>query len=382
MFDFYQRVKRLKTLSEISVCIVTSASGQKTGYTPLSNMIKLFSGLANRVYMISGSVVLKKLDLGKDRSNIFMRIGNQMYLQLKILCCLIMMLRKVDLFVFFIGGEMLLVPMLLLRLMRKKTMLTLAGNTTKIYSILKDPLFKFALFLITINLFLVNRLIVYSYRLIQEGGLERYQHKTLIAHEHFIDFAKFAMRKKINERASTVGYIGSYTLEKGPLNFVRSIPLVLKKRKDVNFVICGGAWPSFDEFKKTINNENVKAYVKLMGWIPHKDIPQYLNGLKILVLPSFSEGLPNILLEAMACGTPVLTTPVGAIPDIIKDGETGFLLKSNDPKHIAEKIIELLNKPELLEKVSTNAYKYVRENFNYDKTLDAWRKIFKQLEIA
>ncbi|MHA1684988.1 MAG: glycosyltransferase, partial [Candidatus Heimdallarchaeaceae archaeon] len=75
------------------------------------------------------------------------------------------------------------------------------------------------------------------------------------------------------------------------------------------------------------------------------------------------------MLEAMACSTPVLATPVGAIPDIIKDGETGFLLKSNDPEHIADRIVELLGKPKLLEKVSVNAYNYVRENFSYEKTL-------------
>jgi glycosyltransferase involved in cell wall biosynthesis len=68
------------------------------------------------------------------------------------------------------------------------------------------------------------------------------------------------------------------------------------------------------------------------------------------------------------------------IPDVIKDGETGFLLKSNDPKHIADKIIELLSKPELLEKVSINAYDYVRENFSYEKTLESWRKIIREIE--
>jgi glycosyltransferase involved in cell wall biosynthesis len=55
------------------------------------------------------------------------------------------------------------------------------------------------------------------------------------------------------------------------------------------------------------------------------------------------------------------------------------LLKSNDPPHIAERIIELLNKPDLLEKVSVNAYNYVRENFSFEKTLEAWRKILSEL---
>jgi glycosyltransferase involved in cell wall biosynthesis len=54
--------------------------------------------------------------------------------------------------------------------------------------------------------------------------------------------------------------------------------------------------------------------------------------------------------------------------------------KSNDPKHIADKIIELLNKPELLEKVSKNAYNYVRENFSCEKTLKSWRKIIREIE--
>jgi len=57
------------------------------------------------------------------------------------------------------------------------------------------------------------------------------------------------------------------------------------------------------------------------------------------------------------------------------------LLKSNDPKHIADKIIELLDKPELPEKVSKNAYNYVRENFSYEKTLQAWQKIIKEIEV-
>jgi len=56
------------------------------------------------------------------------------------------------------------------------------------------------------------------------------------------------------------------------------------------------------------------------------------------------------------------------------------LLKSNDPKHIADKLIDLLSKPELLEKVSKNAYSYVRENFSYEKTLESWRKIIREIE--
>ena len=82
----------------------------------------------------------------------------------------------------------------------------------------------------------------------------------------------------------------------------------------------------------------------------------------------------------MACGTPVLATPVGGVSYVVKEGETGFLLNSNDPKHIAERIVDLLNRPNLLESVSAKAYRYVRENFNPENTLEVWRRILMDLE--
>lgn len=175
-----------------------------------------------------------------------------------------------------------------------------------------------------------------------------------------------------------VGYVGRLSKVKGILNLIEAMPFVLKGRVDTSFVICGEGG-LVNEVEKIIKAEGVEAHVRSIGWVAHQDVPQYLNELKLLVLPSFTEGLPNVILEAMACGTPVLATRVGAIPDIIKDGETGFLLKSNDPKHIADKIVELLNKPELLEKVSENAYEWVRQNFSKEKTIKLWQEILQQL---
>ena len=150
--------------------------------------------------------------------------------------------------------------------------------------------------------------------------------------------------------------------------------LVKKKKSEVRFMICGeGALAH--QVGKNIKAHDLEDITEFKDWIAHEDVPRYLNDLKLLVLPSFTEGLPNILLEAMACGTPVLSTAVGAVPDIIKDCETGFLLESNNPAHIAYKIIALLNNPELLSKVSLNACRYVRDNFNKEKTVEAWREV-------
>ena len=107
---------------------------------------------------------------------------------------------------------------------------------------------------------------------------------------------------------------------------------------------------------------------------------KYLNELKLLILPSYTEGLPNIMLEAMACGTPVLATKVGAIPDIIKDGETGFFLEDNSPECIAKSILNILNMPdEKLEQVSESARKFVEDEFTFEKVAARWGQILSNL---
>jgi len=90
-------------------------------------------------------------------------------------------------------------------------------------------------------------------------------------------------------------------------------------------------------------------------------------------LPSYTEGLPNVMLEGMACGTPVLATPVGAIPDVIKDGETGFIMEDNSPACIAENIERALNNPDL-ERIIENARELVEKEFTYEATVERYKK--------
>jgi len=234
---------------KVNICIVTFPLSE-AGYTPLSNLVELFSRLSNRVYVVSGGAALEKLEnldvnvqtlkvTHRVGSKLLMRIINYVHTQLKILRCVLVASRGVDLFVFSIGGEGLIFPMLALKLLRKKVILMPGGIATKGYSIRKDTISRPVSVLVNLTSSLANKLILYSRRLVQEGTFARYQHKTIIAHEHFVDFTKFVVKKKINERANVVGYIGRFSEEKGILNLVKSIPIVLKRRKDFRFMLCG-----------------------------------------------------------------------------------------------------------------------------------------------
>ena len=85
------------------------------------------------------------------------------------------------------------------------------------------------------------------------------------------------------------------------------------------------------------------------------------------------------MLEAMACGTPVLATPVGAIPDVIIDGKTGFIMENNSPECIAENVIRALASPDL-EEIAENGRRFVEENFTCEKTVENWKRVFQDIK--
>jgi len=374
----------------VNVCIVTFPIG-RAGSTPLSNLVKLVSQSTGKTYLICSGVLSQSLSLDdkvivfkvahRTSSNAVIRAINHICTQFKIMCYMVVASKEMHAFIFFLGGENLLIPMLASKLLRKKTLLVFSEIARKVYSVRNDPLSTFISMLVSLNSFLADKLVLYSHNIICDGNFTGCRHKIIIAHRHFVDFTQFVMKKKISGRANVVGYIGRFNEEKGILNLVKSIPIVLKYRKYVRFELHGEG-KLFDEIRNILQHEGLEAYVKLAGWVSHKEVPAFLNEINLLVLPSYTEGLPNVMLEAMACGTPILATSVGAIPDIIKDGENGFVLKSNDPQHIAERIIEILDQPELLERVSLNAYNNVRKNFNYEKTLRNWQKIIADISFS
>jgi glycosyltransferase involved in cell wall biosynthesis len=224
-----------------------------------------------------------------------------------------------------------------------------------------------------------NKIILESQSVKDFYNLKKFNRKICYAHLHLPN--TFTLINPLNQRDIDVAFMGVLSKEKGIFEFLQACD-VLKNRNVSMKIMIWGDGILRDEVRRYISDNNLSNLVQLNNFVDPRNVPKLLNRIKLIVIPSYSEGLPNILLEAMACGAPVLATPVGGIPDVIKEGKTGFLLNSNNPGHIAKRIVELLNEPELLERVSINAYNYVRENFSYEKTLETWRKIIKQLEQA
>lgn len=108
-----------------------------------------------------------------------------------------------------------------------------------------------------------------------------------------------------------------------------------------------------------------------LGFVPHEDVQRLLARAAVVVLPSHREGLPMVLLEAMAHGRAVVATPVGGIPSLVEDGVTGLLVPPGDAKALREAIERLLVDPELRQRLGEAARAKVSELCSWERVTDA-----------
>ncbi len=360
----------------------------KSGNQPLSNLMDVLDICSDRTTLITGNdgYILFKDDPRFCVDGIYhvsgkcfaSRILKYLWSQIRISYRIVRRNSDNDKWIFFFGGSGLLLPLLTTKLCRKPNALLLADAGAGLAEASGDPLSYLLKTLSQVTYALTNNLILYSPALITEWNLEPYRHKILIAHRHFLDFETFTVTTPLPDRPPFIGYIGRLSGEKGVQHFAEALPAILSDREDLR-VLIGGDGQLKETIVASLQEGGVSARVDLPGWIPHDDLPGYLNQLRLLILPSYTEGLPNIMLEAMACGTPVLATPVGAIPDVIIDGKTGFIMENNSPECIAENVKRALDSPDL-ERIAENGRRFVEENFTFEKTVENWKEILQSIE--
>ena len=132
-------------------------------------------------------------------------------------------------------------------------------------------------------------------------------------------------------------YVGRLAREKGLYETLQAVRLALQRGADTRFVIAGDG-PEAERRAQYAMALGIRSRVSFKGPVFGDDKVQLLGTADVAVLPSYSEGLPYALLEAMAAGVPVLATPVGAIPDVMTDGTHGYLVPPRDSPALADAI--------------------------------------------
>jgi glycosyltransferase involved in cell wall biosynthesis len=109
------------------------------------------------------------------------------------------------------------------------------------------------------------------------------------------------------------------------------------------------------------------------------DIPQILSAMDLFVLASVSEGFPNVLLEAMAAGKPVVATRVGGVPELIEHGRDGVLVDPADAAGLADAVLSLMKDPARARTLGENAGKKVRRDFTLESMVDQYEKMYASM---
>ena len=180
-----------------------------------------------------------------------------------------------------------------------------------------------------------------------------------------ININKQAKRKELGIHGSgpIIGLGVRLTEGKGINYLLQAMPDIIKKFTDITLVIVGDG-PAADKLKKQTVELGITRNVLFLG--SRLDIPELLKVFDIYVLPSLSEGLPMVLLEAMAAGCPIVATNVGGIPTLIKHGDNGSMVEPKNPQALASEIIKLLSSQELRSQYSKKALKTFQENYSAD----------------
>ncbi|HXK40862.1 MAG TPA: glycosyltransferase family 4 protein [Candidatus Paceibacterota bacterium] len=147
------------------------------------------------------------------------------------------------------------------------------------------------------------------------------------------------------------------------------------KLHDARLMIIGDG-KQREELFNLVSELGLKDSVEFAGSVPNDKIQEYLSSASIFVRPSLSEGLGSAFLEAMAAGLPVVATPVGGIPDFLKDGETGLFCRVGEPEDIADKIAAILSDDDLRNKLIINGRKLVEEKYSWDKIASEFRNVY------
>ena len=179
-----------------------------------------------------------------------------------------------------------------------------------------------------------------------------------------------------NFKDRNVLFLGRLGRRKGTYDLIAAIPKVLEKNPHVHFYFGGDG--EIEACKKICIKTHVQNNVTFLGWITGGQKEEYLKKCSTFILPSYHEGMPMAILEAMAYGNIVIATPVGGIPEVIHTGQNGYLIDTGDIDGIADTILLTINDTHR-NQIGMNAHETIHHNFNIEKNLKRLIKIYQNL---
>jgi glycosyltransferase involved in cell wall biosynthesis len=180
----------------------------------------------------------------------------------------------------------------------------------------------------------------------------------------------------IGEGPFTVGWIGRMTGIKRTDDVLLAFKSLRERGIDARLCLVGDG-PDRDQVERRAHELGVMKETLFLGY--QEQVSSFFSAFDVFILPSANEGTPVTAIEALAAGKPVVATRVGGIPDVVRDGEDGFLVAPGDVEALAERLAQLATDPQLRERMGEAARARVRERYSVERLVDDVDRLYRSL---
>jgi glycosyltransferase involved in cell wall biosynthesis len=187
----------------------------------------------------------------------------------------------------------------------------------------------------------------------------------------FTDFDLFLEARKSDKSfPPAVLYVGGLYPIKGIDVLAKAFSALVKTGVNARLVVCGEG-----PYRDGLDSLDLKPVVSLRGSVLQREVREEMRRARLLVLPSLSEGLPRVVMEAMACSLPVVASSVGGIPELVEDGLTGYLVPPGDSESLARRLRDLLEDGEGARVMGARARAKAERELSSERYFAGYRKL-------
>jgi glycosyltransferase involved in cell wall biosynthesis len=196
---------------------------------------------------------------------------------------------------------------------------------------------------------------------------------------NFVDLGRLQQQLRASGTVRSTNrllFLGELGRRKGIYDLLSAVPRIAEEVPNV--VLVAGGTGELDDVMRHAAEVGAAQYVQLPGWVTGDTKARLLAEAAVYILPSYNEGLPVSILEAMAAGLPVVSTPVGGIPDAIRDGEEGFLILPGRIEDLVQRTVVLLKDSALRAEMGRKAQRRLIEEFSSEISLAEIDRIYRE----
>ncbi len=181
------------------------------------------------------------------------------------------------------------------------------------------------------------------------------------------------------DESPLVLYVGGLGIRKGTKYLLEAAKLICKEVPDAKFLFVGSSGFAGDYFSKLSERLGLTSNVIFAGNVPFKNLPEYYAACDVFAFPTLHDCFGKVLVEAMACAKPTVGSNVCGIPEIIDDGNTGYLVRPKDAGDLKDKILRLIKDPDLASRMGIMGRKRVENMFTWEKAASENIKIYNKI---